>query len=768
MLQAELHRQLANADSLALHAPTAPAGLAVYPSYSSPATAEAPGAQLLWMESLPGDLDLNGEVNSADLIPLARYFGDDFAAFDAATTFTATDTQTWFARLDVDGNGIIGLSDLVGIARHFHEHLDGYRVYRRNLGAAGWMLLPNTAIPGSPMTLTHVQVAAANWGGDTPTKVPQYSLLDTSVPPADVEYKVVPYFRNGQLEGAASLPIAIRVYPDSTAVFYLDCSLNNVYVSSEPVFCTISASASSDRLPLQVAFDFGANGSYEVSRTFTGQTNPLRFDLIPYPAGTYPLRVRAVDNSGITVFQTLWLTVRDGNQAPTVSGSLILPDSAAPARVDATYTADDPDGDYYDVKYLLQRPGGALETVSLPQKLYAAGAYTLVITATDPFGASGSWQQDFSLTAQGPRSGGWEFPKTFRQSLQGDLATIAGRPAVIFRGQTDLSYEHTWSYLRSGDDLGLSWPADSEAGWLPSEDSSGKPAFDASLHDVNGRAAALMLTYAPLFAYNAYSVALDDTGSTWSPAMEMPFGSNYIGGEGGLAVIDGRPSIAAPGQGNELCIIRALDEYGLTWPDAVQPIPNSYAVVATQLTQVNGMATILAMGASKIPPIAMWLAQDEDATSFGTVVPVSTTLNIGNYGFMLPGEGPLTLAVSDGSRPALISAQDDQASSWSSPADLPLSSNNNEYSLALIGGKPAMAYYDPVGMQLMYTAATDASAIAWSDPVVIDGQGDCGSYAKLNEVAGRPAVLYYAATSWDSSGKVLGDSYEVRYAVRSN
>jgi hypothetical protein len=103
---------------------------------------------------------------------------------------------------------------------------------------------------------------------------------------------------------------------------------------------------------------------------------------------------------------------------------------------------------------------------------------------------------------------------------------------------------------------------------------------------------------------------------------------------------------------------------------------------------------------------------------------------------------------------------------WTAAAPNPDSTGNvgQFSSMALVGGNPAIAYYDVTGTDLQYIRATDALGTAWSAPVVVDANG--GQWISLKMVNGRPAIAYWRITSntiryvWasDATGTAWGAS----------
>ncbi|MCB1216299.1 PQQ-binding-like beta-propeller repeat protein [bacterium] len=72
-----------------------------------------------WYYDAAGDYDQNGEVNAADLVPLANHFGEE-GEFDYLSIQ---------AVIDGDGNGVINLADVTPIGQNFGRRILGTRLF---------------------------------------------------------------------------------------------------------------------------------------------------------------------------------------------------------------------------------------------------------------------------------------------------------------------------------------------------------------------------------------------------------------------------------------------------------------------------------------------------------------------------------------------------------------------------------------------------------------------------------------------------------------
>lgn len=82
---------------------------------------------LKWTEVNTGDYDFNGEVNIADIAPVAKYFGQNY---DTASEGAQDGTLYW---IDGDKNGEINISDLIPLGINFSHEIAGYYVLHNGM-----------------------------------------------------------------------------------------------------------------------------------------------------------------------------------------------------------------------------------------------------------------------------------------------------------------------------------------------------------------------------------------------------------------------------------------------------------------------------------------------------------------------------------------------------------------------------------------------------------------------------------------------------------
>lgn len=89
-------------------------------------------------------------------------------------------------------------------------------------------------------------------------------------------------------------------------------------------------------------------------------------------------------------------------------------------------------------------------------------------------------------------------------------------------------------------------------------------------------------------------------------------------------------------------------------------------------------------------------------------------------------------------------ALDDAGSEWGPPVTIDAASpSGDDYiSIAIIGGNPAVAYYDLTNTQLMYARAANPLGNSWNPPVLVENAGDSGAFCSLGTANGNPCIAY--------------------------
>lgn len=144
-------------------------------------------------------------------------------------------------------------------------------------------------------------------------------------------------------------------------------------------------------------------------------------------------------------------------------------------------------------------------------------------------------------------------------------------------------------------------------------------------------------------------------------------------------------------------------------------------------------------------------AASASAASWGTPRTLDDTGDVGLYSSLAEVNGTPAVAYYDATLENLkfTRATGAAGSAWSAPVVVDATNNVGPYaSLAVVNSRPAIAYYDVTLGDLKYVRASDANGAAWGTPVTPDpgdvGQ-DVGKFASLAVVNGRPAIAYYDA-----------------------
>jgi hypothetical protein len=768
VLQAELARSV-SAEAIPLHAPQREDSRPLLSVVREYIEDEAPGTvppyHIKWTEQLPGDLDLNGEVNAADIIPLARYFNLDQSGFLALQP----DGYDLFRQLDADGNGLIGSSDLQVIAAHFHEHIDGYRVYRRQPGGA-WHYLPDPASATHPLTAPRADLVAR--AGAAALSGPLACEYIDNPAPGDYQYKVVPCFTLAPQEGIASFVSPVIVFAAGTDFPISPATLawpDSTAIAGQPYaanfnFAPVEASA----FPVTLRFDTDSDGEYDFDATVPAGTGELAQAVALPPPGPHQVVVLYTDALGRRGFWSWWVTVRAANHAPHVSLQLDLPDRTVPCQLKVLDNSSDPDGDALTTSLTLQHGGEPSQPFNGTQVCWEPGDYVVAAEAVDPFGASATAQLSFTLNSDQTASPQWDITTLpYAAGTRFHSWTSIGRkPAVTFTEDTAAAAK----FARALDTRGTQWPAAAGAATLPPLPASPDTLSSTSLREVNGRPAVLQLyggSIRNLFGFKLdLVVANDSEAASWAAPVTLPVPGIYLASGKEFALAGGRPAFTAPKDGAQV-FYRALDESGSAWPDTPQTI-GSASGYDSRLVQVGDhLAVFFTTQDSRLS-----FVRSSDTAGSSWSAPVSVPGAADSIVLALPSGRPLIISQqhsNSSSRYELYATQalTDSWGTWSPLQRLPAffsstTSRTLDSMFVMSGGKVCAVYADPAGLQVLYSASPDGLPASWSTPAVVDNRGACGDDCTALDVDGQPAAFYRVQT-----GPAVGTAdppLEVRFA----
>jgi hypothetical protein len=319
------------------------------------------------------------------------------------------------------------------------------------------------------------------------------------------------------------------------------------------------------------------------------------------------------------------------------------------------------------------------------------------------------------------------------------LALVNGHPAISYYDDGD----HNLRYVRASDPFGSAW------GTPLTLDSTGDTGQYTSLKVVDGN---------PAIAYYdftnkdlRYIRALDASGATWGTPMTVD-GLPAVGEYCSLDVVAGNPAISYfDYDGPELRYVRALDTTGVAWGTPVGVDNDGNTGQYTSLEVVAGVPAIAYRngGAGQLRYVH---ASDAEGTTWATPLILDATSNTGFHTSLVVVNGDPAIAYYDGSAGELryIRASDAPGDAWG-PSQI-LDGVDDDAgafcSMAVIGGVPAISYYNGLHGDLRYIQAGDANGSSWGSAVLLDESSNVtGRDTSLIELYGTAAVSYYDQTN---------------------
>ena len=816
-----------------------------------------PLIELSFTERLLGDYDQNGEVNIADLTPLGLHFAApvsyaDPQAHGGLSYWPAGEPDgggaaNWrLARIDGDANGELNIADLTPLALHWNQRLDGYQLFRRAPGETAFHLVENPANPLMPYTLPRPAT-----GSDQPVR---YRYTDSPDAAGLYEYLVSAYDGLSQSSGAASGTVAVHTEPvvineppqaalsadpasgqapldveldasastdgDGTVTVYEwdwegdgiydfesggDAAVQHTYAQAgsfmpavrvtddggaqDTASCGLSVSAQPGNLPPQASltatpdsglapldveldasassdsdgtvtvyewdwegdgiYDFESGGDASVLHTYT-------------QAGGFTPAVRVTDDGGAQDTASCGLSVAgDPGNLPPVASLDAEPNSGL-APLDVSFDASasyDPDGTL--VSYEWDFDGDAVVDLTTEQP-YAQHTYSerghfpATVTVYD----SGAAKAPSDAGGGASDSGGdpvdvlgWELFPTEQRFPAGyglDAELIAGQPALSYFPLAPFHY----SYIRAADSGGSSWgtPADIDT------DGSSDYCGPTALLEVGGRPALFYTQFnAGGLLELAYVRASDAVGASWPDSAVSIATLTDHWAEVDCLLADGNPAVVfSDNYGKALYYCRAADALGQNWgaPLTVYSGDNLYTHVSAAL--IDGTpAACWVSGSDELgwPDYELRYARALDAGGASWLAP----LIVDHEGFgptLLNAGGAPAIAYQRDTDPgdffdaalAYIRALNANGSSWpSEPQIVDASGTDNGWSVgaAVIGGVPAIGYADHEGRHYMYVEAADAAGGSWLTPQEVDSLRQVGSsWVKPLDIGGQPGLAY--------------------------
>ena len=271
-----------------------------------------------------------------------------------------------------------------------------------------------------------------------------------------------------------------------------------------------------------------------------------------------------------------------------------------------------------------------------------------------------------------------------------------------------------------------------------------------------------------------YVRALDSNGLAWGEALMVDTNS-LVGQEPSLAVVNGRPAISyRHAMFASLYYVRATDVNGTDWaaPVLVQQGNPSNQCIQASLAVVHGNPAIsyYELSGGNLKYVR---ATDVDGTHWGAPMIVDAGGDTGqNSSLGFYNNYPVISYHATAGHLMFAEGMDHVGSFWTIHS-IDTSGSGLFNSLALVGGRPAIAYYRDYGYNggaLMYVIADNGYGTTWGDPVMIasclSSGCDVGAHASLAVVGGLPAIACYEMSAGDIRYYRADDVYGSNWTVR--
>lgn len=333
--------------------------------------------------------------------------------------------------------------------------------------------------------------------------------------------------------------------------------------------------------------------------------------------------------------------------------------------------------------------------------------------------SSGDVGWDTSLAYLG--TGGSRFPAiSYRYRTDGDLKFIA---SMTMNGEGWYAPVNVTTNGNVGSSSSLLW--------LPSYNAPCISYYDIDNYDLK------------------FVRANTSNGSSWGTPVTVD-ALNDVGSLHSLILLPNNyPAIAYfDGNYGDLKFVRANDPGGNSWlsPVYVDATPTVFVSAPVSAAIVSGNPAILYRNQNNNNLLYI-RAGDAVGSTWGTATVVAT----GTFASLSIVNGRPAFCYNNGSALYYQRAADPTGATWNVAIALDTVNvaTSRSLQLAVVGGKPAVSYYDNTNGDLKYVFAQDADGTAWNTPVTVDSNGKVGQYNSLAEVNGSPAISYSDATNGD-------------------
>jgi len=411
----------------------------------------------------------------------------------------------------------------------------------------------------------------------------------------------------------------------------------------------------------------------------------------------------------------------------------------------------DPDGHIVNYQWDFQSDGVIDDTTTIPTTSHT---YTGVsdnvaeLTVVDNSGNSDSTTLLIRVLA-----GTWHTQTLDTVGNVGAFSSAAivdNRPAIAYGDLTN----HRQKFVIAANDAGTAW------GIPLTVDLNQRGGEFCDLAEINGRPAISFVDDAAGQAM--YIRSFDQTGQTWDTPVAVGIPGTI--GDTALIQLGGRPALAFVDESNgtdgDPVFLSANDASGTSWGGGILVDDTGEDVAALDMQVVNGAPAI---GYVEELGRDLRFVQARDPGGSSWFLPTSA-VSAGAVGNMLSlavvnGRPMMSYLDTSGANTdlAAVRSNDPDGIAWQAPVAVDASGDSSgQYSsLAVVGGRPAIAYYDLSAGSLMYVQANDNDGAAWGVPITVDDGAAVGQYCSLVNVGGAPGIAYYDGDSQDLVWSVL-------------
>jgi len=251
--------------------------------------------------------------------------------------------------------------------------------------------------------------------------------------------------------------------------------------------------------------------------------------------------------------------------------------------------------------------------------------------------------------------------------------------------------------------------------------------------------------------------ALDSTGGRWGMVQTIDNGgTGDVGHSPSLQVIGGNPAVSyIDHTSGSLKFIRALNSTGGTWGTGRTIGDVGLNLMFTSLQVVGGNPAVSYTESSLgIGSLKFIRALDSTGGTWGAGQTIDDNGNVGQFTSLQVVGGNPAVSYYDATNADLkfIRALDSTGGRWGAGQTIDGTGGVQVglyTSLQVVGGNPAISYMDSTNGDLKFIRSLDSMGGTWGEGQRIDTSPDVGLYTSLQVVGGNPAVSYYDSTNGD-------------------